>query len=201
MSKLFPLSILLAYLVCCVYGQSLQCTNATDCFPAGYVTGGVTVPPSLVNCSSDGGCVCRDCFDLGENGRCTVDAPCQTYDTTNSSCNDHRRSQTTALVLAAVLSVVGAANFYVARYEYAIPQLVLLMCLIVASSFGRILRYCLDDKGRSTEKFFALCSSVTAAVVAVLSLGVIVAWWIADVIIFARNARRDGENCPLREDL
>lgn len=200
MLKLFLIGTVLTVLICSTFG----CENAEDCYPPGYIAGGIHVPLSLINCTSDGECVCNNCFDFdASNDRCAVDRPCQTFDTTNNngSCSDHRKSQATALIFAAVLSVVGAANFYIARYEYAVPQLALLTCLIIASCFGRILRYFLDDKGRSTEKFCALCTTVTAAVVAILALGVIVAWWIADVVIFARNARRDGDNCPLRGDL
>ena len=179
-----------------------QCTEPEDCYPSGYSQGGISVPPSLVNCTSDGLCGCRDCFVFDSSaGTCVVDAPCWTFSTSNGSCEDRRRSQRTAVILAALVSVVGAANFYVARYEYAVPQLALFLCLIIASVFGRVLRYVLDDKGRDTEKFCALCSTVTAGVVAVLALATILAWWIADIVIFVQNTRTDGENCPLRHDL
>lgn len=178
------------------------CMEASDCYPDGYTNGGIQVPRTLINCSADGGCICNDCFYLdGDDERCAVDSPCWTYDTSDNSCSDHRRSQKIALVLAAVLSAVGAANFYIARYEYAVPQLALFVCLIIASCFGRILRYLAEDKGRKTEKFCALCTTITAALVAILTLGVIVAWWIADIVLFAKNARRDGDDCPLRSDL
>ena len=182
------------------YGQ--QCNKETQCYPVGYVTGGVVVPRTLINCSADGECVCRECFYFDEDeGNCAIDEPCQTYDTSDNSCSDHRRSQLVAVVLACVCSVFGAANFYIARYEYAVPQLGLLVCLIVASVFGRILQYFSEDKGRSTEKFCALCTTVTAAVVAILALLTIIAWWLADIAIFVMNDRRDGDNCPLSEDL
>ena len=194
-------AVFAALLFTCVTCQQ-QCTVASQCYPAGYVSGGIAVSPSLVNCSADGECVCRDCFYLDDgNGICAVNAPCQTYDTTNNRCKDHRRSQVTAVILAALLSPVGAANFYIARYEYAVPQLVLLVVLIIASCFGRIVRYFSDDKRRDTEKFCALCSTVTAAVVAILSFLAIIAWWLADIVIFTRNTRQDGDDCPLRENL
>lgn len=179
-----------------------QCTDAQGCYPSGYSQGGISIPPSYVNCSSSGECICRDCFVFASSaGTCAVDTPCWSFSTTNGSCEDRRRSQRTAVIFAALLSVVGAANFYIARYEYAVPQLALFLCLIIASVFGRVLRYVLDDKGRDTEKFCALCSTVSAAVIAILALATILAWWIADIVIFVRNTRKDGENCPLRDDL
>ena len=187
-------------LVTCASAQ--QCTSPLQCYPTGYETGGIDVPPSFVNCSTEGECVCRNCFNLQEDGdTCVVDAPCQTYDTTNGTCLDHRRSQVTAVILAIVLSPVGAANFYIARYEYAVPQLVLFVLLIASSFFGRILRCSSEDKKHDTESFWAVCSTVIAASVAVLALLTILAWWVADIVIFAKNNRRDGSNCLLRENL
>ena len=179
-----------------------QCTAASQCYPAGFVAGNVTVPPSLVNCSADGECVCNECFHRSdEEENCSVDAPCWTYDTTENRCKDHRRSQQTAVILAAIVSCVGAANFYVARYECAVPQLLLIVVLICASSFGRVIRCCSDDKKRETDQLCLWCSTIVAAVLAVLALLAIIAWWIADVVIFVQNTRLDGSDCPLREDL
>ena len=178
-----------------------HCNQPQDCYPSGYDEGGITVPPAVVNCS-DGDCECHACFVYDvSSGKCAVDEPCWTFSTSYASCMDQRRSQRTAVIFAALLSSVGAANFYVGRYEYAVPQLALFLCLLIASCFGRALRYVLDDKGRDTEKFCALCSTVCAAVVAILALATILAWWVADVIIFVRNGRTDGEDCSLREDL
>ena len=196
--QILALSLLL---FCSVTSGQQQCTEAEECYPSGYAQGGISVPPSYVNCT-DGSCVCRDCFIFDSPaGTCVVDTPCWTFSTSNGSCEDRRRSQRTAVILAALLSVVGAANFYVARYEYAVSQLALFLCLIIASVFGRVLRYVLDDKGRDTEKFCALCSTVSAAVIAILALGTIISWWIGDMVIFIQNTRTDGKNCPLRHDL
>lgn len=188
---------------CWSESQIQPCKDQDDCYPPGYGSGGIVVPPSLVNCSvATGQCECRECFVYNSSaGTCAVDVPCWRFSTANSTCEDRRRSQTTALIFAALLTSVGAANFYVARYEYAVPQLALFLCLVIASIFGRILRYVLDDKGRATEKFCALCTTVCAAVVAMLCLSAILAWWVADVIIFVQNARTDGDNCSLRDDL
>lgn len=197
------LTCLLAFVLYHGHLASVEaCREAVDCYPTGYIEGRINVSDSLINCSAVGECVCNECFLLDkDNSICAVDSPCWAYDTSDSECKDHRRSQVIALVLAAILSAVGAANFYIARYEYAVPQLALFVCLIIASCFGRILRYLSDDKGRKTEKFCALCTTVTAAVVAIIALGVIVAWWIADIVFFSKNARSDGDNCPLRSDL
>lgn len=177
-----------------------QCTSAEQCYPRGYEAGGITVPPTLVNCSN-GQCNCHNCFFQSSDGTCSVDTPCQTYDTAKNTCRDHRRSQETSVVLSAVLSPVGAANFYISRFEYAIPQLVLFVVLILASIFGRIVRCFSSEKRRETEKLAVMCSTLAAAVIAVLALLIIIAWWIADLIIFIRNTRRDGNDCLLREDL
>lgn len=176
------------------------CTQAVQCHPIGFAAGGVTVPPSLVNCSA-GECVCNECFYFDStSNRCAVDAPCRTYDTEEGTCKDHRRSQRTAFVLSVILSSTGAANFYIARYELAVPQLLVLLVLIIASCTGRLVQQFSEDKTR-TENVCVFCTAIVSLIIAVVAALIIVTWWIADMVIFIRNTRTDGDDCPLRENL
>lgn len=43
--------------------------------------------------------------------------------------------------------------------------------------------------------------SFVAAVTVVLVVLIILAWWIADVVIFAQNSRLDEDGCPLADDI
>lgn len=204
-SKVFVAVLTLHFLVgvfCSLDGrQAVQpCTQAAQCHPIGFAAGGVTVPPSLVNCSA-GECVCSECFYFdSDSNRCAVDTPCRTYDTDGDTCEDHRRSQRTAFVLSVILSSTGAANFYIARYELAVPQLLVLLVLIIASCTGRLVQQFSGDKIR-TENACVFCTAIVSLIIAIVAALIIVSWWIADMIIFIRNTRTDGDDCALREDL
>ena len=179
--------------------SAARCTSDEQCYPTGYVADGIDVPRSSIYCSANGECVCRNCFYLQkEKERCAVDASCSTSDKTadeTSYCpDDRRRSRVRAALVAGFFGFVGAANFYIARYEYAVPQLVLFLFLSALISFIRIiLRHhptAMDDNR------FAGCFVVTVVVTCFVGL-IVFAWWVADIVIFATNKRRDGDNCPL----
>ena len=92
-------------------GQTaLVCDDATDCVPLDLRG---QVPQSLIFCIN-GSCSCSDCFELF-NDTCQL-SKCRGYDETQRSCTDHRKSQRTAVILSALLSSAGAANFYIGRY-------------------------------------------------------------------------------------
>ena len=107
--------------------QEFSCDDNSDCYP------NATVPSSLVECFS-GVCRCMECFELGSDGRCTIEFPtCYFYDSGTLSCQDDRRSQLVAFLLSLFLSGVGAANFYVGQTGLAVGQLVLFLAVFLIS--------------------------------------------------------------------
>ena len=165
-----------------------QCTSDSQCFPTGRVSG------IHVYCGADGECVCRGCFYLQEKkGTCALDASCltyrrSTYRSTGGQCEGHRRSKVRAILLTVFLPV-GAANFYIKRYDCAVPQLVLFIFLAASISLLRILER--SDTGNT-------CVYVVVIVLSIILSLAVAAWWIADIVIFATNSRRDGDGCPLQ---
>ncbi len=172
-----------------------SCINSTDCYPPG-LPGGISIPESLVVCA-EASCVCRDCFELNAtSGLCQVDEPCQSYDIASQECDDDRRSQKIAFLLSVFLSCTGAANFYIERLELAIPQLLLLVVLFVCALVAKILHQFADR-----EKLWLTVTAWVSAIVAILAAFTMLAWWIADMVIFLMNDRDDGDDCPLDGDL
>ena len=171
------------------------CTNHTDCYPPSF-SNNSSVPTTLVECV-ESSCQCRDCFIRNaSSGRCEVDEPCQQYDIALGECEDDRLSQRVAFLLSIFLSSTGAANFYIERFEFAVPQLLILVIVIVCAIVSKILQ---QFKERHNN-CLAITSWITVIIVIVATL-TIVAWWIADLVIFVQNDRSDGDDCPLDEDL
>lgn len=176
------------------------CTNQTSCYPSSL--SGELIPTTLINCDN-GLCVCQECFELDGN-RCRELAPCQTYSSTTRSCNDARRSQLIALLLSIFLSEVGAANFYIARNDLAGGQLAIFLMsfvvIFVAACPCCFLCCCKDESGERTAVALVgyVIAIIVGGVIALICSLMILAWWIADLVIFIQNSRLDGQNCMLR---
>ena len=130
-----------------------------------------------------------DCFFLDtELNRCRV-RRCWTFFNGSRSCREGSKSRLTALLLSIFLINFGAANFYIERYELAVPQIILglLLCFF---EFGS----CATSSKREDlpNKICVFCCA-TNSLLSVLFLS----WWLADLIIFATNSRNDGDGCPL----
>ena len=179
------------------------CNLQQDCLQAELRN--ASVPLSFVDCVS-GKCVCRSCFMLNSTGNvCFDQPPCTSFNTTTSQCTDTRRSQLTAFLLAFFLSWTGAANFYINQIPLAVPQLIIGIlgcCSCCSCCVGRIFQ---SWKDKDNDKDNVKC--VQAVCMAVLCLPVILipliqlAWWIADLVIFARNERPDSRGCFLQPNL
>ena len=185
--------------------QSPMCSNQTDCKPPSLSN--VPIPTDLISCQG-GSCVCRQCFGRNSNNNtCRELAPCQRYNTVTLSCDDERRSQLVAMLLSLFLSEVGAANFYIARNDLAGGQLAIFLMsflvICIASCPCCFLCCCKDDSGEKTAFGFCLyiIAIVIGVVLALICALMMLAWWIADLVIFVQNTRLDGQNCMLRRDL
>ena len=142
-----------------------------------------------------GMCSCNDpeldeCLALNSSiNYCELfSSTCYSFDERDGTCRT-RRSRTVAILLSVFLINFGAANFYIERYELAIPQIILglVLCLF---QFGS----CAVAGTRSDETTVPciVCCSINS-VVSLLFLS----WWIADLIIFATNMRLDGQDCMI----
>ena len=90
------------------------CSNNSDCYPADL--NGSSIPSAYVNCSNQK-CACSECFYATNSYRSCAYQRCWMYEGTTQTCIDLRKEQSTAFFLSLFLSTVGAANFYIERYD------------------------------------------------------------------------------------
>lgn len=168
--------------------SSTDCTTRPDlsCNGLNYTTvGECNLTTGICYCNQS---TLGDCFTLNETNYC-VETRCYSYQQKEGTCRFGRRRRLVALLLSIFLINFGAANFYVERYEFAIPQIILGLALCLFQ-FGSCAVAGTRD-GETTPPCIICCSINTF-----LSL-LFVAWWVADLIIFATNKRTDGSSCPL----
>eukprot|EP00731_Ephydatia_muelleri_P006821 Em0003g1069a len=177
------------------------CSNSSDCYPAGL--NGTSVPIKYINCSNQK-CVCSGCFYATISYKSCAYQSCWEYAKTTQTCNDLRKDQRTAFLLSLFLSALGAANFYIERYDLGGIQLCcfLLLPVILFGFYCVIIivlllfnesRYggCEDD-GIIAWPFLIL-----SCVWLLLNL----MWWVADIVTFSENLRMSGDGCPLKQNL
>lgn len=141
-----------------------------------------------------GMCSCKqpevsNCFVLNSSTNYCVErsSTCISYE--NGVCREGKKRRTVAILLSVFLITFGAANFYIERYEFAIPQIILGLALCLFQ-FGSCAVAGSRDKDTSIPCI--VCCSINS----IISL-TFLAWWIADLIIFSTNKRLDREMCPL----
>lgn len=179
--------VLVVVFICVGVAWSQEdCTLRTEDICSNYTDVGA--------CNQTSGlCECNEtlsCFRYDNSTNfCRLGSVCYSYDSTTEQCRFGRRSRLTALLLSIFLINFGAANFYIEQYQYAVPQIVLGLLLCVFQ-FGS----CAVAGTRDNETSYPciICCSINS----VLSL-LFLAWWIADLVIFALNSRLDGLGCPL----
>ena len=201
--------------------RQISCLDSGQCLPEEFRN--VSVPADAVNCT-DGVCSCSSCFTV-TGGTCTL-RQCWRFEN-GSCVDGRTRSQLTATLLSAFLSSVGAANFYIGRNDLAAGQLLLFLILVVTIAIGNtvscVCRTTSDKDSEETDECIAeLCCScccrdcspddssegILTACCIILSCGIsvsvivlavlpVIAWWIADLVIFATNQRVDENGCPL----
>lgn len=142
----------------------------------------------------NGSCYCNetslgDCFDLLTMNNTCVLNECYEYFPEEMSCRRGTRSRTTAILLSAFLINFGAANFYIERFELAIPQIILGLALCFFQFGSCAVAAARDD---DTSIPCIICCSLNS----LISL-LFLAWWIADLVIFVSNTRTSGDGCPL----
>ena len=170
---------------CCLNVLEDECSKN---FTVGYCDDEST----LTNCfalNENNHCVeSKYCFTLKVNSYC-VDSNCYFNQSCEDNCNFGRKRRDIALWLSVFLMNFGAANFYIERYGLAIAQIILglFLCLF---QFGSCAVAGTRD-GETTPPCLICCSVNTFLSLLFLS------WWVADLVTFATNLRRDGSFCPL----
>ena len=105
----------------------------------------------------------------------------------------------TAFILSLLLSGTGAANFYIGRYDLAVPQLFLLLLAFVIQIILICFRLCTRNKKVDEDGY--LCVMCCAAMVLTILLFVVVltgiTWWVVDAVLIYLNQRLDGNGCYL----
>ena len=175
------------------------CENVTDC--RGRHDGEVCSSYALVGeCNeTTGNCSCGvyngteslDCFLYNPSTNLCQLRNCWRFSNGSGTCTADAKKRTTAILLSIFLINFGAANFYVERYDLAVPQIILglLLCCFQCGS-------CAVARKRDEEDNVSILCIFCCSVNSFLSL-LFFAWWLADLIIFAVNSRDDGDGCPL----
>lgn len=173
------------------------CLNHASCAPEELANQNISL--SLVECASDGQCICHDCFTLDSTiNRCSLNPPCTNYDNYTHNCIDNRRSQLMAFLLASFLTISGAANFYIDRLEYAIPQLFIGITFTVLACLAHCLKVALEEN--ENQKLIFISWSVMGILLVIFGL-MLASWWLADLILFGTNKQVDGNGCQLIANL
>ena len=145
----------------------------------------------VCNCDLYNGTEPTDCFynNPAENF-CTI-RDCYHFFNSSGRCREGSRSRLTALLLSLFLINFGAANFYIERFDLAVPQIILglLLCVFQFGSCALSGKRDSDDPPRPA---CIICCGINSF----LSL-LFLFWWITDLIFFATNSRDDGDGCPL----
>ena len=184
------------------------CKNDSDCYPVDFSTN-ARIPVDLVQCT-DGLCSCSECFMKNDNSnRCYVNSPCTEYDLETLKCKDNRRKTLTAFLLTFFLIPTGAANFYIDRLDFAIPQLLLGVIYIFCCCFAPCSPICAQSSKNSKTSKTSKTSKddVGEGIIACLCIPycllnlLFFCWWIADLVAFGKNQRLDGDKCPLIDNL
>ena len=191
---LISLVILLA-----AFSRAKQCESNTEC------TGVPVYNQSIYVRCVDGQCLCKTddyCFIYTPEDAypCTQVQSCNKYSRVTDSCyNTDGYEWRTAFILGLLLSCTGAANFYIGRYDLAVPQLFLLLSAFLIQITLTCCRFWARRKKVDEDGF--LCVVCCAALILTILLIVLVltgiTWWIVDAVLIYINQRLDGNGCHL----
>ena len=179
--------------------QTFSCPNDSGCNPSNLT--GYSVPNG-VKCVNKV-CVCSgSCFTFDKvTSRCGY-STCGWYGPNTTVCTAYApKSQLTAFLLSFFVMPTGAANFYIGQNGLGGAQLALLLLSLIISYVSCCIKMC--AKGSSNEggkAILGILSCGTGLISLLIGL-IFLAWWIADLVIFANNQRTTGNGCPLTSDL
>eukprot|EP00731_Ephydatia_muelleri_P006487 Em0003g735a len=177
----------------------MNCTADSNCSPSNIT--GYPVPNG-VKCINNA-CVCSgSCFSLSTvASRCTY-STCGWYNPNTTVCTAFApKSQLTAFLLSFFVMPTGAANFYIGQNGLGGAQLALFLLTIIISYVSCCIKICTKRGSNEGGAGLFVCLSCCTGLLTLLISLVTLAWWIADLVIFARNQRTMGNGCPLTSDL
>lgn len=152
------------------------------------ITGIASCNTSTGTCDCSGLDIGNDtCFILSNNSNCCELKSCFKYNLETGECESIAKDRTTSILLSIFLINFGAANFYIQRFDLAIPQIILGLFLLFFQFGSCAVAATRDDE---TSVPCILCCSINS----LLSL-LFLSWWIADLVILATNQREDGNRC------
>ena len=111
-------------------------------------------------------------------------------------CSYKMKKQLTAFLLQ-FLVCNGAGHFYVGNIKYAVPQLLLslLLCCFPCISACLGMGFNLKSKSENAEPRSGMALVLLALYC--ITACVLLAWWLADAIIFGMNKYTDSNGIPL----
>ena len=170
--------------------QTLSCTTASNC------TNEIIPNQSQYVSCVNNTCVCEPCFQAVTTGMCTV-ARCYSYSMTADECSSTAPRWLAALLMSILVGATGAANFYIGRYEFAIPQLVVFCIVLVLPCIICVLYCCTGCECGDVARVCGLLINFVLALILLIINLCLASWWIADLVIFSLNDRLDGDGCEL----
>ena len=180
-----------------------NCTERTDCLEYSVLNGSTT---SLVQCMSSE-CVCSsECFELNPTSkRCFLQtSQCYSYSLSDDTCHSTAPSWLTAFLLSLLIGTTGADNFYISRFDYAIPQLLLFLSPLCGCC--TLISYCICTMVISTRRnlhSLSTCIHVVAlslsAIAAIVFPLITISWNLIDIFIIGFNSQQDNNGCTLNK--
>ena len=139
-------------------------------------------------CNADHGKCTK--FDDDSNGYfCNCKDGYATSPKEEVQCNYKQKSQLKAFLLELFLCF-GSGHFYIHKYKYAIPKLVVFVFLYCLFIVLRII-----TKAKEENRLANLIICISAGV----SLAGMLTWQIIDLVNFGKNNYDDGNDMPLRK--
>ena len=188
-------------LLCYLSQTNSACTESTDCLEYSVLNVSTT---SLVRCRSSE-CECSsECFELNlTSKRCFLQtSQCYSYSLSDDTCHSTAPSWLTTFLLSLLIGTTGADNFYISRFDYAIPQLLLFLSPLCGCC--TLISYCICTAVISTKRnlrsisncFHVMALSLSAIAAIVFPL-ITISWNMVDLVLLALNKRNDGNDCIL----
>ena len=177
------------------------CTNSTDCFNSTLLNVSYI---SLVQCT-DSECVCTtECFLLNStSGKCSLpDNRCYAYSPSDDSCHSSAPSWLTAVLLSLLVGTTGADNFYINRFEFAIPQLLLFLSPLCGCfafcSYSACAAFLYSRRNlRHISNCINLMALILASLAAIIFPLTTLSWNLYDIFKIGFNTQLDNNGCVL----
>ena len=196
------LSLLLVLFTISGIDTQSSCATAQNCTNTTLNNNNNNNNNTAVQCINNT-CICTECFNINAQDLCILNSRCYLYSQTGV-CESTAADWLTALLLHTFLGLLGVANFYLGHIGLGVTQLFLLaltiLCPILAEYPSYYLLESIKNKNSTYTERRKICLGVIVSVLSVLSIvsgGIVVLWWIVELVLLATNSRLDGNWCQL----